>query len=242
MLHLSIVLTVRVQWAKKPGKLATVKFEIDPNVPRDDVYKSSAVHVPRGLPPNSVSRPTPRGRPAATPYGVTPYGAPSYASKPRTTAPVSRPTQDYANGYATQAPSQSRPSVSQASGANLNRVPPPPPPPPVQPPAPAEPLKPIYVAIYDFNGQTPSEMSFKKGDELDITRKEGNGNSHSSFSCVVLRFRMVVSKQRWKGRMGSTKLSERRNPITKTGSSGSSSSTSITTYPAYARKNISCRN
>jgi myosin-1 len=54
--------------------------------------------------------------------------------------------------------------------------PPPPPPPPMQPPAPMQPVEPIYRAIYDFQGQTSGELSFSKGDVLDITKKEGNGN------------------------------------------------------------------
>lgn len=36
-----------------------IKFIKDETVPRDDVYKSHAVHVPSGEPPNSVSRPRP---------------------------------------------------------------------------------------------------------------------------------------------------------------------------------------
>lgn len=39
-----------------------VKVVKDPAVPRDDVYKSGTVHTGPGEPPNSVSRPTPRGR------------------------------------------------------------------------------------------------------------------------------------------------------------------------------------
>ena len=50
-----------------------------------------------------------------------------------------------------------------------------PPPPPMQPPAPAQPAQPVYRAIYDFQGQTASELSFAKGEILDITKKEGNG-------------------------------------------------------------------
>jgi myosin I len=147
-----------VDWAKKPGnKLTTVKFVKDPNVPRDDLYKSSTVHVPQGLPPNSESRPTPRR--------VT---APA-ASYPRTrTTPASRP--------ARQAVGVVRPQPADVQTAFTPQArQPPPPPPPMQPPAPAEPPKPIYRALYDFNGQTASEMSFAKGDVLDITKKETNG-------------------------------------------------------------------
>lgn len=47
----------------------------------------------------------------------------------------------------------------------------------MQPPAPIAPPQPIYRAIYDFQGQTSGEMSsFSKGEVLDITKKEANGN------------------------------------------------------------------
>ncbi|KAK7205835.1 P-loop containing nucleoside triphosphate hydrolase protein [Myxozyma melibiosi] len=60
-----------VQYAKKPGKSTTVKFQKDPSVPRDDVYKSGTVRVPPGEPASSRSRPNPRRKNnvAAKPVG-----------------------------------------------------------------------------------------------------------------------------------------------------------------------------
>ncbi|KAK9454893.1 P-loop containing nucleoside triphosphate hydrolase protein [Dipodascopsis uninucleata] len=49
-----------VEYNKKPGKKAAVKFQKDPTIPRDDVYKSGVVRVPPGEPASSVSRPNPR--------------------------------------------------------------------------------------------------------------------------------------------------------------------------------------
>ncbi|KAK0946793.1 class II myosin [Friedmanniomyces endolithicus] len=54
-----------IQYNKKPGKLAMVKAVRDPQVRRDDLYKSGAVHTGPGEPGNSVSRPTPKGKPVA---------------------------------------------------------------------------------------------------------------------------------------------------------------------------------
>ncbi|KAK5133251.1 hypothetical protein LTR08_007985 [Meristemomyces frigidus] len=51
-----------VQYNKKPGKLATIKAVKDPQVRRDDLYKSGQIHTGPGEPANSVSRPTPKGR------------------------------------------------------------------------------------------------------------------------------------------------------------------------------------
>jgi myosin-1 len=161
--------------------MTTIQFVKDPKVPRDDVYKSSTVHVPEGLPPMSESRPTPRSRPAPS--------ASTY-NKPRTT--TARPSQGRpSNGYGqppaygqpTQTYGQPAQAYSQPAQASRHTPqnsreraqPPPPPPPPAQPPAPAAPVEPIYRAVYDFQGQTASELSFSKGDVLDIMKKEGNG-------------------------------------------------------------------
>jgi myosin I len=176
-----------VEWAKKPGKLTAIKFVKDPNVPRDDYYKSSTVHVPEGLPPNSESRSTPRGRSSAT---TTAY------SQPRT-VPTTRPSQGrQANGY----PQESRAPVVQQS--RTQPPPPPPPPPPTQPPRPMQPVQPIYRAMFDFQGQTSSEMSFSKGEVLDILKKEGNGMHYLDYTDI----RMVACKTRWPRRVGSSEF------------------------------------
>jgi myosin I len=175
-----------VDWAKKPGKLTTIKFVKDPRVPRDDIYKSSTVHVPEGLPPNSDSRPTPRSRPAASAssYGQPAYGQPSYgqpAYNQQKPAPTTGRQRRQPNQSA-QGVQESRTPVQVPIPQALRAQPPPPPPPPMQPPAPAQPAQPIYRALYDFNGQTASELSFSKGEVLDITKKEGNG-MQSLFLC-----------------------------------------------------------
>lgn len=51
-----------IEYAKKPGKLQQVKVLKDSQLPAD-YYKSGAIHTQPGDSPNSVSRPTPKGRP-----------------------------------------------------------------------------------------------------------------------------------------------------------------------------------
>lgn len=56
-----------IEYNKKPGKPATVKVVKDPTVPRDDLYKSGTIHTNQGESPNSISRPTPKGKAVARP-------------------------------------------------------------------------------------------------------------------------------------------------------------------------------
>src|SRR5579859_5322027 len=132
-----------VDWAKKPGKMTTIKFVKDPKIPRDDIYKSSTVHVPEGLPPNSDSRPTPRGRSAATSYRPQ-----QTASRPqqRQHQQFQPPPQQQQQQYRTS-PRQQQNGFGQVVQESAQRArvpvpasraqpPPPPPPPPIQPPAP----------------------------------------------------------------------------------------------------------
>lgn len=178
--------------------MASVKAVKDPAVPRDDYYKSGAIHTGPGEPPNSVSKPTPRGkRIAAKPITKgklvkpgAPGGGPSkLATRPAaqrqpSPQPQGRPVpQPAAAAASTPASFQPRPSVPQPAaaaapastlnGTSSNRAPPPPPPPP--PAATPKPAEPTYKAMYEFNGQTESELSLKKDEIILILKNEGNG-------------------------------------------------------------------
>ncbi|RMZ84982.1 hypothetical protein DV738_g180, partial [Chaetothyriales sp. CBS 135597] len=72
-----------IEYNKKPGKPAVVKTQKDPAVPRDDFYKSGVIHVAAGQPPNSTSKPTPRGKAVARPITTAPPAPPAAASKPQ---------------------------------------------------------------------------------------------------------------------------------------------------------------
>ncbi|KAF2270733.1 hypothetical protein CC78DRAFT_485673 [Lojkania enalia] len=172
-----------IDYNKKPGKLAQVKVMKDPAVPRDDVYKSGTIHTGPGEPPNSVSKPTPKGKQVAAkpitkgkllrPGG--PGGGPSKLAgrpaQPRQTTlaaasqsrPVPQPVAALSNGTG---------HAHNASSSSARAPPPPPPAPPAAPPAPKEPT---YRALYDFLGQSAGELSIKKDEVILVTQKEGNG-------------------------------------------------------------------
>ncbi|KAJ4336454.1 class II myosin, partial [Ascochyta clinopodiicola] len=88
-----------INYNKKPGKPAQVKVIKDPSA-RVDLYKSGTVHTGQGEPPNSVSKPTPKGKQVAAkpitkgkllrPGG--PGGGPSkLASRPAQPRPMPAP-------------------------------------------------------------------------------------------------------------------------------------------------------
>jgi len=172
-----------------------VKAVKDPAVPRDDTYKSGTIHTGAGEPPNSVSKPTPKGKQVAAkpitkgkllrPGG--PGGGPSkLASRPA----QARQVPPAAASITTPITSQPRPvpqSVAALSNgtahgrtpsSSSNRIPPPPPPPPPPAAAPA-PREPTYRALYDFQGQSDGELSIKKDEIILITQKESNGKQFS---------------------------------------------------------------
>ncbi|KAF2764174.1 hypothetical protein EJ03DRAFT_356017 [Teratosphaeria nubilosa] len=185
-----------VQYNKKPGKLATVKAVKDPQVPRDDVYKSGQIHTGPGEPPNSVSKKTPKGK-SVPGKAITSGkllkksagGKLSQQAAQRRPTPQSQPlpgqSATRSNAHVVPQPiAQSQPiAVSQSVAALSNgvgharntstasaRVPPPPP-----PPAAAQPPKDQYKALYEFQGQTSGELSLKKDEIIVITQKENNG-------------------------------------------------------------------
>jgi len=186
-----------IEYAKKPGKMATVKAVKDQGVPRDDLYKSGAIHVGQGEAPNSISAPTPKGKQLA-PKAITtgkllrpggPGGKKStYVPKPTpaarplpgqtevhsvrkdTTSTVPSNISSIASAAASHLRSQS--NVSQKSTTAGRPAPPPPPSPPA---AAAEPEEPQYRALYDYVGQTVGELTIKKDEIVLVVQKENNG-------------------------------------------------------------------
>ncbi|KAF1989576.1 hypothetical protein K402DRAFT_444649 [Aulographum hederae CBS 113979] len=171
-----------IDYNKKPGKAAVVKAVIDPQVPRDDLYKSGTIHVAQGEPPNSVSRPTPKGKQIAAkpitkgkllrPGG--PGGGPSkLASRPAQPRPTPQPAAQRAQPKPVPQPVAALNGTGHArnTSASSARAPPPPPP----PAAAAAPKEPVYRAMYDFQGQTGGELSVGKDELVLVTQKETNG-------------------------------------------------------------------
>ncbi|CAK4033640.1 probable Myosin-1 [Lecanosticta acicola] len=188
-----------LQYNKKPGKLATIKAVKDPQVARDDVYKSGQIHTGPGEPPSSMSKPTPKGKSVpgkaitsgkllkkSTGGKLSQQAAASKGRPVPQTRPLPGAHAQPAERIVPQppAPQQSQPrAVPQPVTALSNgasharntsngsaRVPPPPPPPPA-----AAPPKDQYKALYDFQGQTGGELSLSRGEVIVVTKKETNG-------------------------------------------------------------------
>ncbi|KAK3341322.1 P-loop containing nucleoside triphosphate hydrolase protein [Lasiosphaeria hispida] len=179
-----------VEYAKKPGKMQMVKVLKDSPSPHD-FYKSGAIHTQQGEPPNSLSRPTPKGkpvpprpitrgklikpggpggRPSRYPANRTPQARPSAASSRLVpSAASSRPVPQLrpaAAAAAVSIPSHTR----QLSNSSAARAPPPPP-----PTAPARPPKIMAKVLYDFASQRDNELSIRAGQIIEIIQKENNG-------------------------------------------------------------------
>jgi len=168
-----------IEYAKKPGKMAIIKVLKDSTL-RDDYYKSGAIHTSQGEPPNSVSRPLPKGKPvAAKPFTkgrlIKPGGP---GGRPSKLSNTSRNTKPVSNSYAPVASQQhSVPQPvavpSHTRNPSVGRSVPPPPPP--APPVAVAPREPQYRVLYDFAGQSANEVTLVKDELITIVKKENNG-------------------------------------------------------------------
>jgi myosin I len=174
-----------IEYAKKPGKMQTIKVLKDAPTPVD-FYKSGAVHTQAGESPSSTSRPTPKGKPVP-PRPITrgklikPGGPGGRPSRIQNTRPAANSTAKRGPAalqsrtvptpasITSSIPSHTR---NQASTSSATRVPPPPPP-PAAPPAKA--FKPQAKVLYDFAGQRDNELTVKAGDIIEVVQKESNG-------------------------------------------------------------------
>ena len=172
-----------IEYAKKPNKMTLIKVVKDSTM-RDDFYKSATIHTTQGEPPNSVSRPMPKGKPIpAKPFTKGrlirpggPGGRPSKLSNgARNTRPVAQ------SSAATQARPVPQPAAvtisnhtrntsSVSSTSSGRHVPPLPPPAPLTAPKELQ-----YRALYDFAGQSANEISVVKDELVTIIQKENNG-------------------------------------------------------------------
>jgi len=168
-----------IEYAKKPGKMAIIKVLKDSTL-RDDYYKSGAIHTSQGEPPNSVSKPLPRGKPvAAKPFTkgrlIKPGGP---GGRPSKLSNTSRNTKPVSNSYAPVASQQNTATQpvaipSHVRNPSAGRAIPPPPPP--APPVAAAPRESQYRVLYDFAGQSGSEVTLVKDELITIVKKENNG-------------------------------------------------------------------
>ncbi|KAH8120054.1 P-loop containing nucleoside triphosphate hydrolase protein [Phellopilus nigrolimitatus] len=181
-----------IDYAKKKDKRAQIKFIRDETVPRDDLYKSHAVHVPTGEPASSQSRPAAK-RKAGVVRPITQGkllrkggpDKPKTASRPRP-APRALPGKAAAAppSFSTTSAASSPPAAPKPPPAPVVKnsssgppAPPPPPPPPgrpAAPPPPPEPEVPMYKSKFAFQGQE-GEMSLSKEDLVELLEMDDNG-------------------------------------------------------------------
>ncbi|KAI8331545.1 P-loop containing nucleoside triphosphate hydrolase protein [Chlamydoabsidia padenii] len=138
-----------------------------------------------------IPAPTNNQRTSYQPVGSRPAPALPTNNRPTPMAPPSisnhRPTPPLANNrqppvVGTSSIQSSRPSIPTGGAQQQRRVAPPPPPPPQSiisppppPPPPTKPSLPQYKAIYPFQSAEEGEITFGKGDILEIKEKDENG-------------------------------------------------------------------
>lgn len=176
-----------IEYAKKPNKTLTIKV-IKDSTTGHDFYKSGVIHTSQGEPPDSVSRPMPKGKPIpARPFTkgrlIKPGGPGGRPSKLSNTSRNTKPVPlSSGNGTSSENVSQlpnttascdnAQMASSQVSVRTVTRPPPPPPPAPIHSRPPKEPL---YRVLYDFSGQSENEMSIQKDETVTVIQKMDNG-------------------------------------------------------------------
>lgn len=153
----------------------------DPSVLKDDIYKSGTIHTGPGEPPNSQSKPTPRGRRvAAKPITkgklLRPGGPGGARSRPQPQVPQHSETGPTTRSYpepqqVTLAPAilhvNGTPHSRNHSTSSVAKAPPPPPP--------SAQKKDTYKALYAFIGQSNNELTIDKDEVIEVLQKESNG-------------------------------------------------------------------
>lgn len=191
-----------IQYMKKPGKRASVKFVKDrPQTELFDVYKSSTVHTAPGLPGNTprevgsstpaqvqprAARPAPpasRGRGVPPMSGGTAKTGPQY-EKERQRAEQQAQQQRQQQHAQPQRPQQTQQTQQQHIPQQTQQHIQPQPvhaqparAQPVQPPPPPPPPPAAQQAraLFAFAGTNPNEMPLKLGEVINIEQDSGNG-------------------------------------------------------------------
>ncbi|ORX94706.1 myosin 1 [Basidiobolus meristosporus CBS 931.73] len=203
--RIMVNISQQCEYLNKSCKPGTLKFNKDPSIRGDAVYKNHVVSVGEGEPANSVSMPPCKKMEVAvrpiTTGKLLRKGGPSQ-SKP---IPQSRPLPQEQNRFPDRSAAQPRMSAQPVQAAQQPVSPIAQPkivPQPVQqpinpiaeavanravptrptranpPPAPAPPpppSKPRYKAIYDFNTGGDGEMGLRKDEIMEILEKDENG-------------------------------------------------------------------
>ncbi|OBT56951.1 hypothetical protein VE04_03195 [Pseudogymnoascus sp. 24MN13] len=162
-----------IAYAKKPGKMTDIKVLRD-SQQREDFYKSGAIHTQSGEPPNSVSRPLPKGKPIpAKPFTkgrlIRPGGPAGRPHQPVAQNPIAHAPVAAHNPLAQQLASRTRALPQQPQEISLSQYG------AIAAASHAAPAPAATCAMYDFEGQSANELSFKKDEVVDIVQKENNG-------------------------------------------------------------------
>lgn len=170
----SMITSCRIDYSKKKDKRAQIKAIKDETIKKDDMYKSHAIHVPSGEPPNSTSRPPAKRKPGVvrpiTSGKLLKAGGPS--QKPKS---ISRPKPAVQPLPGKSVPSEaSRPTPVSASASAIRQPPHAPKRESLPPPPAAEPDMPMYKAKFAFEGQE-GEMKLVKDGLYELVEKDDNG-------------------------------------------------------------------
>ncbi|CEP08007.1 hypothetical protein [Parasitella parasitica] len=151
----------QIQYKKKGGKMTTMQFVKDEKIPRDDFYKSHVVHLMMMVIACAESRP-----PAARKSRVN-----NANTQPRQPAIATAAVPSLPRSIAAPK-SELRSNVNNRKHAQSSL----PAPPPISSPNPPASTQPkYYKAIYPFQSQEGGEVSFQKGDTMEIVEKDENG-------------------------------------------------------------------
>jgi myosin-1 len=185
-----------------------------------------AVPISRALPTQRTAAPAPAPQPR--PVVAQPGSRQQAAAIPTMlSTPAQRQDPALASilNFGTQGHARNESSASASSA----RVPPPP------PPVAAAKAEDTYKALYDFNGQTETELSMSKDEVIVITQKGDSGTSDSAYSTRPLMITRLVActpSTRNATRLGTFSLSRgifKACSTTATASTARSCTTSCTT-------------
>ncbi|GAA5934941.1 hypothetical protein JCM3775_001688, partial [Rhodotorula graminis] len=170
-----------IQCSKKKGKTATIAFKKDESIQRGDVYKSSTVSVPSGMPANSQSDPPCARKPKQKKAPVAKQSnRPAGGQRP---AARNLPVQSGGFGGVKPAPpagiaaAASAAPVARAApvAPGAGRAAPPPPSRAPAPPPPSEPEVEKYKALFTFETDQPGELALTKDEQLEVVTKDDGG-------------------------------------------------------------------
>ncbi|CAB46766.1 myosin type I [Schizosaccharomyces pombe] len=150
----------------KPAATKPVSMPAAKSKPAPMANPVSTAQQTQNRPPAPAMQARPNTTQAAAPVTST-----TTTIKQATTVSASKPAPSTVTSAASSPSNISKPSAPVANNVSKpSAVPPPPPPPPAE----VE-KKDLYLALYDFAGRSPNEMTIKKDEIIEIVQKEPSG-------------------------------------------------------------------